>query len=168
MSPFDTVIDMATGDERPPVPTGLTGTGLRIAVVRSSWNSEIVDRLMEGTQRALLALDASIAERISVPGCFEIPIACRALALSGEIDTIIAIGTVIRGETTHYEIVSNAVATGVQAVQLETGIPVAFGVVSVESREQALARSEGAGGHNVGEEAALVAVEMARLTAKWR
>ena len=79
-----------------------------------------------------------------------------------------AVGAVIRGETTHYEIVSNAVATGIQQVQLETGIPIGFGVLTVESTEQGLERSEGVGGHNVGEEAAVVAVEMARLSSDWR
>jgi len=74
---------------------------------------------------------------------------------------------VIRGETTHYELVSEGAATGVQRVQLDTGVPIAFGLVTVENDEQALARSEGPGGHNVGEEAALVAVQMARLVADW-
>ncbi len=147
---------MASGDERPSAPTTLSGKGLRIAVIRAS------------TERALSDFDVDIAERVSVPGCFEIPLACRTLALSGNFDAIIAIGAIIRGETTHYEIVSNVAASGIQAVQLETGIPIAFGVLSVESQDQARARSEGAGGHNVGAEAARVAVEMAQLTADWR
>lgn len=168
MSPFATVLHMASGDERPSAPTALSGKGLRIAVIRASWNATIVDRLMAGTERALSDFDVDIAERVSVPGCFEIPLACRTLALSGKFDAIIAIGAIIRGETTHYEIVSNAAASGVQAVQLETGIPIAFGVLNVESQDQARARSEGAGGHNVGAEAARVAVEMAQLTADWR
>lgn len=159
---------MASGDERPPAPTALSGKGLRIALIRASWNAAIVDRLVAGAERALSVLDVGITERVLVPGCFEIPLACRALALSGEFDAIITAGAIIRGETTHYEIVSNVTANGVQAVQLETGVPIAFGVLSVESQEQALARSEGAGGHNVGAEAALVAVEMARLTGDWR
>jgi len=85
------------------------------------------------------------------------------LALSGNVDAIVASGVVIRGETTHYEIVSEAAASGIQAVQLETGMPIAFGVLTVESVEQALERSQGAGKHNVGEEAAFVSVQMARL-----
>ncbi len=90
------------------------------------------------------------------------------LARSGQVDAIIAIGAVIRGETTHYEIVSEGAANGVQRVQLATGIPIAFGLLTVENRDQALARSEGPGGHNVGEEAAMVAVEMARLAERHR
>jgi 6,7-dimethyl-8-ribityllumazine synthase len=75
---------------------------------------------------------------------------------------------VIRGETTHYELVSSESAAGIQQVQLSTGVPVAFGVLTTEDQEQALARSEGPGGHNVGEESAFVAVEMARLAEAWR
>jgi len=74
---------------------------------------------------------------------------------------------VIRGETTHYEIVSEGAASGIQSVQLETGIPIAFGVLTVETVEQALERSQGEGQHNVGEEAAAVAVEMARLVQQY-
>ena len=165
---FDNVLAMASDDQRASPPAGLTGEGLRIAVVSALWNSEIVIRLLNGVERGLAMLDANITESVSVPGCFEIPLACQALARSSAFDAIIAVGAVVRGETTHYEIVSDAVATGVQAVQLETGVPIAFGVLTVESRAQGLARSEEAGGHNVGEESALVAVEMARLAEKWR
>lgn len=168
MSPFATVLPMASGDERPVAPTALSGEGLRIGIIRASWNLTIVDRLVAGVERALSDFDVDIMEPVSVPGCFEIPLACRTLALSGKFDALIATGAVIRGETTHYEIVSNAAANGIQAVQLETGVPIAFGVLSVESQEQALARSQGADGHNVGAEAARVAVEMAQLTANWR
>ena len=106
-------------------------------------------------------------EAHSVPGCFEIPLAAKVIALSRTVDAIICIGAVIRGETTHYEIVSEECARGVQSVQIETGVPVAFGVLTVENEEQALARSRGAGEHNVGEEAANVAVEMAHLVRRW-
>ena len=148
-------------------PEGLDGRGLRVAVVRASWNEAIVGRLAAGVDRGLVALGVSDVEQVSVPGCFEIPMACRAVALSGRADAIVTIGAVIRGETTHYELVSEGAATGVQRVQLDTGVPIAFGLVTVENDEQALARSEGPGGHNVGEEAALVAVQMARLVADW-
>ncbi len=154
---------MASGDERPQPPSELDGSGLRIGVVRAEWNSALVDRLIEGVQRGLAATTAALVGPVSVPGCFELPLACRALALSGNVDAIVASGVVIRGETTHYEIVSEAAASGIQAVQLETGMPIAFGVLTVESVEQALERSQGAGKHNVGEEAAFVSVQMARL-----
>lgn len=106
-------------------------------------------------------------EEHSVPGCFEIPLAAKVISESRTVDGIVCVGAVIRGETTHYEIVSEECARGVQRVQLDTGVPVAFGVVTVENEAQALARSEGPGGHNVGEEAALVAVEMAVLVSRW-
>ncbi len=100
---------------------------------------------------------------MTVPGCFEIPLAAQMLANSGRIDAIVTIGAVIRGETTHYELVSEGAAQGVMAVQLETGIPIGFGLVTVESEEQAHARSKGPGGHNVGEDAVYVAVTMVLL-----
>jgi 6,7-dimethyl-8-ribityllumazine synthase len=156
---------MASGDDRAQVPAELDGVGLRIGLVRSRWVSDIVDRLCTGVERGLLHLGIPFDDIVmeTVPGSFEIPMACRILARSGEVDAIVAIGAVIRGETTHYELVSEGAANGIQQVQLETGIPIAFGLVTVENMDQALARSEGPGGHNVGEEAALVAVEMARL-----
>lgn len=156
---------MASGDDRAVRPIGLDGTGLRVGLVKARWNSEIVDRLEAGVDRGLLHLGVPASDIVveTVPGSFEIPMACSILARSGSVDAIITLGAVVRGETTHYELVSEGAAKGVQQVQLETGVPIAFGLLTVENREQALARSEGPGGHNVGEEAALVAVEMARL-----
>lgn len=159
---------MASGDERAAAPEGIDGSGLRIAVIRARWNSEIVGRLNDGVQRGLKSLGVEQIEYVSVPGCFEIPFAARAAALSGKVDAIVCIGAVIRGETTHYELVAGECGRGIQLVQLETGVPVAFGVLTVENEAQALARSEGPGDHNVGEESALVAVEMARLAQTWR
>ena len=156
---------MASGDQRAAKPDELDGVGLRIGLVRSRWNAEIVERLCAGVERGLLHLGIPFDDIVieTVPGSFEIPMACSILARSGEVDAIVTIGAVIRGETTHYELVSEGAANGVQQVQLETGVPIAFGLVTVENEEQARARSQGPGGHNVGEEAALVAVEMARL-----
>ncbi|MDP6863700.1 MAG: 6,7-dimethyl-8-ribityllumazine synthase [Acidimicrobiales bacterium] len=158
---------MASGDNRPTAPIGVDGQGLRIAIVRAEWNTSIVDRLVDGAVAGLDALKATLVGPISVPGCFELPLACRTVARSGDVDAIIATGVVIRGETTHYEIVSEGAASGIQSVQLETGIPIAFGVLTVETVEQALERSQGEGQHNVGEEAAAVAVEMARLVQQY-
>ncbi len=158
---------MASGDDRATTPDGLNGDGLRVAIVRARWNAEIVDRLLEGAKRGLADLGVDLIDDVTVPGSFEIPFAAQAVACSDHVDAVICLGVVIRGETTHYEIVSEEAARGVQQVQLKTGIPVAFGLLTVENQEQALARSEGPGGHNVGEEAALVAVEMARLSERW-
>jgi 6,7-dimethyl-8-ribityllumazine synthase len=158
---------VAGPEERAVAPEGLTGAGLRIGVVRARWNADIVDRLAQGVGRGLAALEVAPGDvvDITVPGSFELPMGARILAASGEVDAVICLGSVIRGETTHYELVAGESAAGIQQVQLTTGVPVAFGVLTTEDREQALARSEGPGGHNVGEDAAVVAVEMARLAA---
>lgn len=161
---------MTSGDDRALGPEDLDGCGLRIGLIKARWNAEIVDRLEAGVERGLLHLGIATDDIVieSVPGSFEVPMGARILARSGEVDAIVTIGCVIRGETTHYELVSEGAANGVQQVQLETGVPVAFGLVTVENREQALARSEPPGGHNVGEDAAMVAVEMARLAERHR
>jgi 6,7-dimethyl-8-ribityllumazine synthase len=146
---------------------GLSGEGLRIGIVRARWNAEIVERLLDGVRRGLRDLgvaDHDVTE-VSVPGSFDLPMGARILATSGEVDAVVCLGSVIRGETTHYELVAGESAAGIQQVQLTTGVPVAFGVLTTEDLSQALARSEGPGGHNVGEDAAVVAVEMARLAA---
>jgi 6,7-dimethyl-8-ribityllumazine synthase len=144
-----------------PQPT-LDGEGVRVGAVCSRFNSRITLRLLDGARRGLAragVADADIHE-VWVPGAFEIPLAAKAMALSGAVDAIVALGCVIRGETTHYDIVAGECARGVQRVGLETGIPVSFGVLTTENVGQAEARSEGTGGHNVGEDAALAAVEM--------
>jgi 6,7-dimethyl-8-ribityllumazine synthase len=157
-----------SGDQDKAAPDpDLSGEGLRIGVVRARWNADIVGRLAEGVGRGLAALGVDPADvvDVTVPGSFELPMGARILAASGEVDAVICLGSVIRGETTHYELVSGESAAGIQQVQLTTGVPVAFGVLTTEDRDQALARSEGPGGHNVGEDSAVVAVEMARLAA---
>jgi 6,7-dimethyl-8-ribityllumazine synthase len=148
----------------------LDGAGLRVAVVGARWNSEITVRLLDGVRRGLAAAgvaDADVTEDW-VPGAFELPLAAKAWAGSGRIDAVICLGCVIRGETTHYEAVAGECARGIQDAQLETGIPIAFGALTVENLDQALARSEAPGGHNVGEDAAAVVVEMARLVERLR
>lgn len=147
---------------------GLQGSGLRVAVVRTRWNREIVERLAEGVERTLDALGVAERHTVEVPGAFEIPFACRSVAASGRVDAIVAIGAVIRGETTHYDLVSEECARGLQDVQIATGIPIGFGVLATENVEQARARSEAHGGHNVGADAAAVAVEMAVLADTWK
>jgi len=151
------------------VPEGLDGTGLRVGVVRSRWNAGIVERLADGVERGLKALGVAADDvvAVEVPGSFEIPFGARVLAASGRVDAVVCVGAVIRGETSHYELVAGECARGIQDVQLTTGVPVAFGVLATEDHDQALARSEGPGGHNVGEEAAAAAVEMARLARRF-
>lgn len=141
------------------------GAGLRVAVVCARFNDHVTERLLDGATRGLRAAgvhddDVSVAW---VPGAFELPLAAKRHIDSGRFDAVIALGCVIRGETTHYDLVAGEAARGLQRVQLETATPVMFGVLTTENLEQALARSEDAGGHNVGEECAFGAVEMVGL-----
>lgn len=160
---------MTAGDKGAAAPPGLDGRGLRVAVVRARWNAHIVQRLADGVARGLsdLGVDPGDVTEVTVPGSFELPMGARILAASGTVDAVICLGCVIRGETSHYELVAGEAAAGIQAVQLQTGVPIAFGMLATEDETQALARSEGAGGHNVGEDAAIVAVEMARLAQRF-
>jgi 6,7-dimethyl-8-ribityllumazine synthase len=143
----------------------LDGTGMRVAVVCGRFNSAITLRLLEGVQRGLadLSVRAEDVTVVWVPGAFEIPMASKAFAAAGRVDAVIGLGCVIRGETTHYESVAGECAAGIQRAQLDTGVPCIFGVLTTEDYDQAIARSEGPGGHNVGEEGAAAAVEMATL-----
>jgi 6,7-dimethyl-8-ribityllumazine synthase len=154
--------DAASPDRALPT---LDGTGLRVAVLCGRFNDLVTNRLLDGVRRGLASTgvadgDVTIAW---VPGAFELPMAAKAHAESGGFDAVIVLGAVIRGETTHYEIVSGECARGVQDVQLATGVPVMFGVLTTEDLDQAFSRSEDPGGHNVGEECALGAVEMVGL-----
>jgi len=143
----------------------LDGTGLRVGVLVARWNAQITLRLLDGVHRGLAEAGVRPDDVTVdwVPGAFELPLGARALATSGTVDAVICLGCVIRGETTHYESVAGECAAGIQRVQLDTGVPVAFSALTVEDLDQALARSEGPGGHNVGEDGAKVAVEMAGL-----
>ena len=128
----------------------------RFAIVATEYNSVIVDRLITGAKRALK--DQKQVSMIRVPGSFEIPLAVKRAALSKKYDGIVALGCVLRGETPHFEYISRAVSDGLQQVALETGIPVGFGVLTVDTVEQAMDRSGESG--NKGFEAARAALEM--------
>jgi len=143
---------------------------MTIAVVSARWNSHVTLRLLDGVRRGLAAAGVPSTNIIEdwVPGAFELPLAAKTWALSGRVDAVVCLGCVIRGETTHYESVAGECASGIQQAQLETGVPIAFGALTVENLDQALARSEGPGGHNVGEDGANVAVEMAALVRRVR
>jgi len=142
----------------------LSAGGLKIGIVVSRWNEFITKQLLEGALDALRRNGANLDDVTiaHVPGSFEIPVAVRALAESGKYDGIVALGCVIRGSTTHYDHIASSVTSGISQVMLTTGIPVAFGVITTESIEQAIERAGSKAG-NKGAEAALVAVEMASL-----
>ena len=146
----------------------LDGTGMHIAVVAGRFNDQITFRLLDGVGRGLKALGAEPPVVEWVPGAFEIPLAAKAIALTGKVDAVIGVGCVIRGATTHYEAVAGESAAGILRAGLDTGIPIIFGVLTTEDLDQALERSEDAGGHNVGEEGAATAVEMVQLLRRVR
>jgi 6,7-dimethyl-8-ribityllumazine synthase len=140
------------------------GSGLSVCVVVGRWNGFITRKLLEGTLATLR--ECGVAEvDISVtwvPGSFEIPTAARWAATTGRYDAVICLGCVIRGETSHFEYVAGAAAEGILRTSLETDLPIVFGVLTVDSVDQALARAGGKEGHK-GEEAARTAIEMANL-----
>ena len=138
-------------------------SGLKIAIVAARFNAEITERLIAGAQEALRGL--AEVSLFQVPGAFEIPLAAKQAALSKRFDAIVAIGCVIRGETAHFEYISHVASTGIAQVSLETGVPVTFGVLTVDTDEQAMARSV-PGGDNKGYHAAQAAVEMVRILKK--
>ncbi|MBA2750668.1 MAG: 6,7-dimethyl-8-ribityllumazine synthase [Actinobacteria bacterium] len=142
----------------------LRGDGLRLAVVCSRFNELVTDRLLAGALDGLIrhGVDPASVTVAWVPGAFEVPLAAAQLAASGEVDAVICVGAVIRGATGHYEHVAGQCAAGVQRAQLDTGVPVVFGVLTTETTEQALERAGGKGG-NKGFEAATAAIEMVDL-----
>lgn len=144
-----------------PNPEDLEAGDLRIAVVVSRFNIDVCKRLLRGALDALREHGAEDPEVVWVPGAVEIPLAALTLAESGSVDAIVALGCVINGETAHFQYVSEMVSAGVQHVNLDTGVPCAFGVLTTFDRDQALARSGPK--HNVGAEAAETAIEMANL-----
>lgn len=138
----------------------LDGAGKKIGVVLSRFNSNIGDGLLAACHAELLKLGVDPADiRIAtVPGALEAPLILQHMALSEQYDALIALGAIIRGETYHFEVVSNESARGISEVQLNTGIPVANAVLTTEDDDQAIARM-----HIKGAEAAQVAIEMANL-----
>jgi 6,7-dimethyl-8-ribityllumazine synthase len=136
----------------------------RYAIVASRFNAEIVEGLLEGAKRALVQAGVNWDDVPvhRVPGAFEIPLAAQRVAETGKFDAVIAIGCLIRGETPHFEYISMQVSLGIGQVALDMGIPVAFGVITVNTDEQAVARS-GPNPENKGFEAASAAIEMVKL-----
>ncbi|MGO9642876.1 MAG: 6,7-dimethyl-8-ribityllumazine synthase [Candidatus Acidiferrales bacterium] len=144
-----------------------TAAGFRFGIVVSRFNSFITERLLAGALDALRAAGSTedAIEIVRVPGSFEIPFAAKKVAESGRADAVIAIGCVLRGETSHYEYICTEVARGVQLAQMDTGIPVIFSVLTCDTLEQAIDRA-GLKGGNKGYEAGLAAAEMANLARK--
>ncbi|MDQ1377630.1 MAG: 6,7-dimethyl-8-ribityllumazine synthase [Acidimicrobiaceae bacterium] len=142
----------------------LRGEGIRIALACSRFNDLITSRLLDGARDSLIrhGVDEASITEAWVPGAFELPLVAQRLAMSGEVDAVIALGAVIRGATGHYEHVAGQCAAGLQRVQLDTGVPVVFGVLTTDTLEQALERA-GVKSGNKGFEAAMTAIEMVDL-----
>ncbi|MGI9068798.1 MAG: 6,7-dimethyl-8-ribityllumazine synthase [Pyrinomonadaceae bacterium] len=142
----------------------LNGQGFRFAIVASRWNDFISSRLVEGALDALERLGAQekLVEVYKVPGAFEIPLLALKLAGSGKFDAIICVGTIIRGQTPHFEYITSEVASGIAQAALQTGVPVVFGVVTADTVDQAIDRA-GVKLGNKGFEAGTTAVELVNL-----
>jgi 6,7-dimethyl-8-ribityllumazine synthase len=155
--------------EGKPTDQNLDASGLQFAIVCARFNAEITERLLDGALEALQRAGAASTnvEVVRVPGSWELAVAAQALAVSRKYNAIIALGAVIRGDTPHFDFVAGETARGLMAVQLETGIPVAFGVLTTNTLAQAADRAGGKDG-NKGYDAALTAIEMANLVRRLR
>jgi 6,7-dimethyl-8-ribityllumazine synthase len=145
------------------VSAGIEGAHVALCVAR--FYAELADRLEAGAREALSQAGIENAERFDVAGAFELPLAAKYAAESGRYDAVICLGAIIRGETDHYEYVCREAARGIQEVQLRTGVPCGFGVLTVSSMEQALERVSGGSKRDTGGnavEAALAALEIKR------
>ena len=145
----------------------LSARDLRIACVAARFNDFVVGPLLNGALDALgrHGVAADRIDVVRVPGAFEIPLAVRKLAAAARYDALIALGAVIRGDTPHFDYVAGECAAGLARIALETGVPVAFGVLTTDTVDQALDRAGGKAG-NKGADAALTAIEMATLLRK--
>lgn len=144
---------------------GLNAAGLHFGIAVSEFNDFVTDRLLAGAVDALESAGAGKKqmEIVRVPGAFELPMAAKKMAATGRFDSIICIGCVLRGETSHYDYVASETARGIQLAQLDSGVPIGFCVLTCDTPEQALARA-GDGPGNKGHEVGIGMIEMARLS----
>lgn len=143
------------------------GTGMHVAVVASRFNEFIVGKLLAGAEDGLTrhGVAAEDIDAYWVPGAFELPLLGQKLAESGKYDAVICVGAVIRGSTSHYDLVCNETAKGIAQASMKTGVPVLFGVITTENIEQAIERAGSKAG-NKGYDCALSAIEMVNLIHK--
>ena len=157
-TPNTTTAPAGRCNDLPEIDPNLSGAGLRVGIVMARFNKDVGEGLLSGCCHELQRLGVGQTLLVTVPGALEIPLALQAMAQSGKYDALVALGCVIRGETYHFEIVSNESARGVTDVQLNTGLPIANAVLTVENDDQAQVRMI-----QKGTEAAQCAVEMANL-----
>lgn len=138
--------------------------GMKVGIVASRFNEIIVNKLLSGAVDGLVrhGVDENNITAAWVPGAFELPLVAKKMALSGSYDAVICVGAVIRGDTSHYDLVCNETAKGIAQASLSTGVPVLFGIVTTENIEQAIARAGSKAG-NKGYDCALSAIEMVNL-----
>lgn len=141
------------------------GTGLRVAIVSARFNDLVTSQLLHGVRRSLGRMGVTEVVEEWVPGAFELPLAAQALARRDDVDAVVALGCVIRGDTPHFDYVAGGAAEGLLSASLATGVPVIFGVLTTEDLHQALLRADPER-MDKGGEAAQAAVEMARLVAR--
>jgi 6,7-dimethyl-8-ribityllumazine synthase len=163
------VTDLKTGYRAPPPPRPGEFARSRIVLIATRWNTDIVDALLGGARRKLAAWGVPPKNLLELraPGAYELPLACELAARSRKFQGVIALGAVIRGDTPHFEYVAGECARGLQDVALRHRLPVGFGVLTVDSVEQAKARA-GAGDDNKGAEAAAAVLEMIRFRGELR
>ena len=147
-----------------PEPATLDGTGRRVAVAATRWYADVTDALVAGAVESAVSCGVaeSDVEVVRVPGAFELPVVADALARSARFDVVVCLGVVVRGDTPHFDYVCRAVTDGCARVALETGIPVGFGVLTVDDVDQARARAGGSAG-NKGSDAVLAALETVQV-----
>ena len=140
------------------------GKHRRIGIVAATWHDDVVQKLIEGSRARLIELGVHEKDVVIVrcPGTFEIPLIASAMASSGEYHAIITLGVVVRGETAHFEFIAGSAVQALQTVAIDTGVPCVFGVLTVDTKEQAWERAGGVHGHK-GSEAADTALRMAAI-----
>lgn len=147
----------------------MSAAGKRFAIVAGRFNDFFVSRLVEGAEQAIVQHGGSLADvtLVRVPGCFELPLAVKELAVSGRHDAIISVGCLLKGGTDHYDLIASNMASGLSQIMTETGVPVTLGVICANSMEDAMARSGSKVG-NYGTEAAHAAIEMVSVLQQLR
>ena len=140
----------------------LDGRGLTIGIAVARFNQFITQKLLDGARDSLTRYGVQDVDIVWVPGSFELPVTAKTMAQTGRYDAVVCLGTIIRGETGHYDMVANQAASGINRAATETGVPIMFGVLTTENMEQAINRAGGKSG-NLGASAAEGAVEMARV-----
>eukprot|EP01084_Bolivina_argentea_P292632 503111_1 len=147
--------------------TNLDGSKVRVGIISARWNVQYVNSLRDGVKQALKncsVIEENIFET-SVPGSYELAMAARFLALSNTVDVIVCLGTLIKGDTTHFEVISDAVSSGLMQVSLSTSVPVVFGVLTCLDEKQAEKRSIGKDNHGIGWGKTAVEMGLLRLSA---